>query len=119
MSIILQKPLEVVVYDLPMEHNAIGIDIFRIVGDNQFVVKPVKLEWAEIVNFGVRRDEPSLTLEKNIARLLMKELARQFDRRGGIDMPNTATRAQLEATERHLADMRRITFRQLGIKEKP
>jgi hypothetical protein len=77
-----------------------------------FVAKPVVLEFERCSEAGEqawRLPDPTLTLGY-ASFLQLKESLRLDIVARGLELPGVANKAKLEATERHLEDMRRLVF---------
>ncbi len=89
-----------------------GIGLFIVSNDGN---KPVRVK--EIVMEAVDPDahiscEPSFTIEKNVAQVLMDDLWNC----GVRPTDGAGTAGSMRATEKHLDDMRKIAFHKLEIK---
>ena len=98
--------------------RAYGID-FAIEGAREtqlHIAKPIIFEWQE---YEFARDiEPTMLLDRETFIQLAKSMAETLEGQG-IRTPNAnEILGKIAATERHLADMRAIVFKQLKIEEK-
>lgn len=88
-----------------------GIDIAFVENRDgkRFIVKPMRMELQEIGDGGI--EEPSLRISHHIAPDFLKALAEALDEAGIKTENDFKLQGILEATKKHLADMRKLVFK--------
>ena len=75
----------------------------------RYIAKPIELEFIEYD--GAAKAEPTLVLDRFLAPKFLKALAEALDKEGVKTENDYKLQGILEATKKHLEDMRRLVFR--------
>ena len=111
----LKGGMKVTVHRTPYA-GQIGIWVVVQQGDKLAAAKPVEMEFVPFEQ-GELNIKPMLTLPHNLADEFMNQLAQELANNKIKTVDQNLLEGRLLATEGHLADMRKIVFNVLAIKE--